>query len=176
MLYIQPPTTLTFNGRSSLDGNKSKENLYTGLENSIVLNRKKSAKQLSPDFYESDDDGLTTRANYEQQPHQQDQHNNKYHSFSRYTTPKSYDNWSYSTMTMGSHRASLPTESKYVRRSLNKRYAKKENTNVNNRPRPKPLQYDNEKYYEHVFPKRDAGRNYCTDVYYQPNSLEQAEL
>lgn len=81
-------------------------------------------------------------------------------------------------MTMGTNinRASLPnTDNKYVRRSLNKRYNKKENANINFRPRPKPLQYENEKYYEHVFPKRDA-KNYSTDVYYQPDSLEQAEL
>ncbi|RZC31752.1 hypothetical protein BDFB_009556 [Asbolus verrucosus] len=71
---------------------------------------------------------------------------------------------------MGSHRSSLPVDNKYVRRSL-----KKYNKNKDNRPRPKPLQFENEKYYDHVFPKRETKSN-STDLFYQPNSLEHAEL
>ncbi|KAJ8922191.1 hypothetical protein NQ315_004126 [Exocentrus adspersus] len=135
------PTTLTYNGRSSLEDPKPKaENVYYGLD--TQTNRPKS-RIFSPDFYESDDD---IENSY---------HQDKYHSFSRYTTPSTKDNWSYaSTVAAGPHRHSLP--------------------NDNNRPRPKPLQYENEKYYDHVFPKRDG--KIGVDGFYQPNSLEHAEL
>ncbi|KAJ8968388.1 hypothetical protein NQ314_002342 [Rhamnusium bicolor] len=151
------PTTLTFNGRSSLEESKSKaENVYYGLN---TQTDKPNSRNFTPDFYESDND---TEKSY---------HQDKYHSFSRYTTPKSKDNWSYaSTMAMGSHRNSLPNDNKYVRRSLNKKYNKKDS----NRPRPKPLQYENEKYYDLVFPKRDG--RIITDIFYQPSSLDHAEL
>ncbi|KAJ8946967.1 hypothetical protein NQ318_015905 [Aromia moschata] len=124
--------------RSSLEESKPKaENVYYGLDTQI--NRPKS-RILSHDLYESDND---TEKSYRQ---------DKYHSFSRYTTPKSKDNWSYaSTAGEGAHRNSLPSDSK-----------------------PKPLQYENEKYYDHVFPKRDG--RISTDIFYQPNNLEHAEL
>ena len=64
----------------------------------------------------------------------------------------------------------MPVDNKYVRRSL-----KKYNKNKDNRPRPKPLQIENEKYYDHVFPKRELRSN-STDLFYQPNSLDHAEL
>ncbi|KAJ8974109.1 hypothetical protein NQ317_010583 [Molorchus minor] len=150
------PTTLTFNGRSSLEEPKTvPENVYCGLDTQI--NRPQS--RISPhDLYESDNDTESC-------------HQVKYHSFSRYTTPRSKDNWSYSsTMAVGPQRNSQPSDNKYIRRSLNKKYNKRDST----RPRPKPLQYENEKYYDHVFPKRDG--RISTDIFYQPNSLEHAEF
>ncbi|XP_023312685.1 uncharacterized protein LOC111692797, partial [Anoplophora glabripennis] len=151
------PTTLTYNGRSSLEESKPKaENVYSGLD--TQPDRPKS-RIFSPDFYESDNDT------------EKGCHQDKYYSFSRYTNPSTKDNWSYaSTMAMGPHRHSLPNDNKYARRSLNKKFNKKDRT----RPRPKPLQYENEKYYDHVFPKRDG--RISADIFYQPSSLEHAEL
>ncbi|CAH1179150.1 unnamed protein product [Phaedon cochleariae] len=136
-----PPTTHTFNGRSSLGESKPMdENVYCGLNTHTD-----KPKIFSGDFYDSENDTESCRQD-------------KCYSFSRYIDPKSKDNWSYcSTLAMGSHRNSLPID-KYVRRSLNKK----------DRPRPKPLQYEHERYYDHVFPKRD--------YFYQPNKLDHAEL
>ncbi|CAG9827403.1 unnamed protein product [Diabrotica balteata] len=113
---------------------------------------------LSADFFESDND----TENYQQ---------DKYHSFSRYSNHKSKDNWSYGATTtagINSHRYSLPNDNKYTRKSEHKKYHKKE------KARPKPLQFEHEKYYDHVFPKRDV--RIGTDFFYQPNSLDHAEL
>lgn len=40
-----------------------------------------------------------------------------------------------------------------------------------------PLQYENHKYYDHIFPVRNPKQDTknCS-VYYQPNSLDHAEL
>ncbi|CAH1372543.1 unnamed protein product [Tenebrio molitor] len=149
-------TTLTFNGRNSVQ-EKPKENVYSGLEPNTLHLRN---RELSLNFFESDDND--TEKSY--------QDRSKYYSFNRYSNPKPFDNWSYNTVAMGSHRASLPVDNKYVRRSL-----KKYNKNKDSRPRPKPLQFENEKYYDHVFPKREARSN-STDLFYQPNSLDHAEL
>lgn len=111
---------------------------------------------LSSDFFESDNDTESYRPD-------------KYYSFNRYTNPKSKDNWSYGTTAgLNSHRYSLPNDNKYVKRSDKQRYNKKDKT------RPKPLQYEHEKYYDHVFPKREG--RISTDFFYQPHNLEHAEL
>ncbi|XP_063911069.1 hemicentin-1 isoform X2 [Zophobas morio] len=149
-------TTLTFNGRNSVE-EKPKENVYSGLEPNTLHLRN---RELSLNFFESDDND--TEKSF--------QDRSKYYSFNRYSNQKPFDNWSYNTLAMGSHRASLPVDNKYVRRSL-----KKYNKNKDNRPRPKPLQIENEKYYDHVFPKRELRSN-STDLFYQPNSLDHAEL
>ncbi|XP_015833192.1 kin of IRRE-like protein 2 isoform X2 [Tribolium castaneum] len=145
-------TTLTFNGRNSVE-ERPKENVYSGLEPKTLHLRN---RDLALNFFESDDND--TEKSF--------QDRSKYYSFNRYSGQKPFDNWSYNTMAAGSHRASLPVDNKYVRRSQ-KKYNKKD------RPRPKPLQFENEKYYDHVFPKN---RSSSTDLFYQPNSLDHAEL
>lgn len=111
---------------------------------------------MSADFFDSED---TDR--YPQ---------DKYHSFNRFNTPNC-DNWSYaSTPAMNSHRNSLPNpNSKYTKRSHDKR-----SNRQSDKPRPKPLQYEHEKYYDHVFPKKDG--RIGTDFFYQPSSFAHAEL
>ncbi|KAK9876843.1 hypothetical protein WA026_015079 [Henosepilachna vigintioctopunctata] len=163
------PTIHTYNGRSSLE-DKRKENIYSGLHSANC--HRLGERDLPSDFFDSDD----TETSYRFDP-------SKYHSFNRYNAPKSYDNWSYNTLTMlGSHRSSLPntdkyahrmsssnTENKYTRRSLN-RYSK------NAKPRPRPLQADNQKYYDHVFPKPRDLKIQSSNFHYQPGSLDKAEL
>lgn len=61
---------------------------------------------------------------------------------------------------------SLPSDNKYTKRSKNKKHHQQQ------KARPKPLQYENEKYYDLVFPKREVQGS----VYYQPGRLEHAEL
>lgn len=94
----------------------------------------------------------------------------RYHTFNRYhTVDRSCDYFGTAvseppqapTSYFITHRTSLPSDSKYARRSKNKR-----------QQRPKPLQYENEKYYDLVFPKREVQGS----VYYQPGRLEHAEL
>ncbi|XP_057662340.1 kin of IRRE-like protein 2 [Diorhabda carinulata] len=149
----QQPTTLTFNGRSSLGESKQKaENFYSSLMDTHT--DRTNTRILSTDFFESDNDTDNCRQN-------------KYYSFNRYTNSISKDNWSYGTSAgFNTHRYSLPNDNKYVR--SNKKYNKKD------KARPKPLQYEHEKYYDHVFPKRDD--RIGTDFFYQPNNLEHAEL
>ncbi|CAH0546798.1 unnamed protein product [Brassicogethes aeneus] len=129
---------------------------------------------LSPDFFDSEGVNDNKRVLENVGPMQD---KSKYYSFSRYDDyPDKTDNWSYSTMQMGSHRSSFPSDSRHVRRSLNnKKYHKKDSgTRSSAIARPKPLQYDNEKYYDHVFPKRD-GALYAPH-FYQPNCYDHAEL
>ncbi|CAH1123497.1 unnamed protein product [Ceutorhynchus assimilis] len=90
------------------------------------------------------------RTSFEERYHQEDL-DKRYRSFSRYEPPKPDDNWSYAN--------------KYKRRSLNSR--------KNGTFRPKPLQLDNEKYYDLVFPKqRSTDYRYV----YEPNGLDRADL
>lgn len=158
-------TILTFNGRTSVE-EKPKENIYSGLESN---NRQFNNRDLSSlNCYESDD-----------------QDRCKYYSFNRYnptTTQKPLNNWAYDNSDVGvgshNHKFALAADNnRYKRRStLNKKYYNK------HKSRPKPLQYENEKYYDHVFPKRNSTSNNAddepigNDLFYQPNSLEHAEL
>lgn len=73
------------------------------------------------------------------------------------------------------HRLSLPTANKYIRRSVKKKHT---NKNRDTKPRPKPLQIENEKYYDHIFPAQHPKQETktSTSTYYQPNSLDHAEL
>ncbi|KAF7265901.1 hypothetical protein GWI33_020647 [Rhynchophorus ferrugineus] len=139
-----PSTTHTFNGRSSL-GETSHQRYLRALTPTTTTTT--TIKQN--DLNLADD----------LEPYQ----SAKYRSFSRYELPEPNDNWSYaSTMTMG---RSLPIESKYRRRS---------GTGRKTKARPKPLQPENEKYYDHVFPKRYSMGT--EGYYYQTNSLDHAEL
>lgn len=95
--------------------------------------------------------------------------NPRYHTLDRYHTVDKSINFNTSASTepptyyyYNTHRMSLPADNKYTRRSKNKKQ----------KARPKPLQYDNEKYYDMVFPKREVP----SSVYYQPGRLEHAEL
>lgn len=100
---------------------------------------------------------------------------NRYHSFNRYELPKPNDNWSYaSTMIVGSYSNSLAPDNKYKRRSLNSR--KNRNKDAGSKARPKPLQLENEKYYDLVFPKRRQNEGNDFRYVYEPNSLDHAEL
>lgn len=54
-----------------------------------------------------------------------------------------------------------------MKRSKNKKHHQQQQ-----KARPKPLQYENEKYYDLVFPKREVQGS----VYYHPGRLEHAEL
>lgn len=91
---------------------------------------------------------------------------------------------SFNTMAVRSHRSSLPIDNnKYDRRSSlqnSKKYYKNKDTKA----RPKPLQVgDNEQYYNHIFPattttnpKSHYNKNTRTDMYFQPSTLDRAEL
>lgn len=151
-MYIQhqSPTTLTLNGRNRLeDYFRPNENFYYGLE---TQRETPKSRILPSDTYESeyDTDGFPEEKSY---------------SFNVYTS-KIQDNWSsLSTVAMNS-RNSLPLDSGRYQKQNNsgRKYQKK---------RPKPLQYENQKYYDHVFPKRERSDS---QVYYKPSSFERAEL
>ncbi|XP_017772933.1 PREDICTED: uncharacterized protein LOC108560027 [Nicrophorus vespilloides] len=129
------PTTLTFNGRSSVEEWKGVENVYTGLADD------ERASNKQPKYFESPSptsvvQGAGAGAFPSSFATTDPQYQRKYRSFNKYG----------------------PKKSKDPRRSLPK-------------PRPKPLQLEHEKYYDHIFPKHSYN-----DVYYQPNSLDHAEL
>lgn len=113
---------------------------------------------MSPNFYDSDD--IETEGGY-----RTDFNERNFNNFNTYNT---VDRPVEAETDFGNtQRPSLIPE-KYVRRSLPhaKRYKGRE--------RPKPLQPDNEKYYDHIFPKDSKSKVH--QVYYQPRSLDHAEL
>lgn len=85
---------------------------------------------------------------------------NKYSNFSKYNSPQLKGNWSnHSTFTQVDNCTQRNDE----------RYQK------NKTARPKPLQYENHKYYDLVFPKKKNGNS--TDIFYRSKYyLEYAEL
>lgn len=67
------------------------------------------------------------------------------------------------------------------RNSRKTNYNKNANTsNTNSKQRPRPFQvHDNERYYNHVFslkPQRSLAKNIYSNEYFQPNSLDRAEI
>ncbi|XP_031357724.1 uncharacterized protein LOC116181483 isoform X2 [Photinus pyralis] len=158
------PTTHTFKGRSSLEDHPREDGIYSGLN---------SRSQTVPkNYFESDDIEHFRHGD------------GKYHSYHKYHSirkPTDIDDGGnnvpdFSTMAARTYRSSLPTDSRYDRRSSlqnSKKYCK-------NKPRPKPLQVgEHEQYYNHIFPTNPkvANRNSrSTDLYFQPSTLERAEL
>lgn len=97
-------------------------------------------------------------------PYDTNAENPRYHTLNRYHT---VDKCNFGTSASGetpfySHRMSLPPDNKYARRKKQHKH----------KSRPKPLQYENEKYYDLVFPKREVQGS----VYYQSSRLDHAEL
>lgn len=82
----------------------------------------------------------------------------------------------------GSHRSSLPITDKYAHRSSfpsteNRGTRRSSNKyNKNTKARPKPLQLENEKYYDLVFPKQKVINFSDSGFKYQPGCLDKAEL
>lgn len=114
---------------------------------------------MPPKFYESDgNDSFPDDEKYRNQ--------SPYFSTMSKTTINSPTDFN-----AGSHRSSLPADTKYFQRSSlksSKKYNKKDT-----RPRPKPLQMENEKYYDHIFPVSTKSTNKYS---YQPDSSNHAEL
>lgn len=97
---------------------------------------------------------------------------NPYNSLDRYNT---VHNTTFNTFKSEEPiRHSLPANNRYTRRSLKSRSKSRET-----KPRPKPLQVENEKYYDHIFPVQylsQQTKNTNASNYYQPNTLDQEEL
>ncbi|KAF5289667.1 hypothetical protein FQR65_LT11784 [Abscondita terminalis] len=163
------PTTHTFKGRSSLEDHPTEENVYSGVNSTI---RQYRSQTVPKNYFESDDieNGLKFRHG-----------DGKYHSYHKYYSirkPTDIDDGenfsSFNTMTARSHRSSLPTDSKYDRRSSLQNNSKKY---CKNKSRPKPLQFgEHEQYYNHIFPINPKNSNRNTDLYFQPSTLDRAEL
>lgn len=84
--------------------------------------------------------------------------------------PKPYveNQTNYHTLSTTSKKTPLPMDNiKYFQRTSSKN-GRKYNKN---KSRPKPLQVENEKYYEHIFPP-----THNTRYSYQPDSCNHAEL
>lgn len=79
----------------------------------------------------------------------------------------------FNTTATGSQKSSIPADSKYVRRSSLQNNSKKYGKAKDIKARPKPLQLENQKYYEQVFPVRYQKNQ---KQGYQPDSLNHAEL
>lgn len=97
---------------------------------------------------------------------------NQYSSLDRYNTIHStFDTFKSEEPV----RQSLPnTNNKYTRRS-----AKSRNKNRETKPRPKPLQFENQKYYDQIFPVpylNQETKDTDASTYYLPNNLNPAEL
>lgn len=110
---------------------------------------------------------------------------NKYHSIGKPFDLDDEENFTtFHTIATKSHRSSLPIDNKYNRRS-SLQNSKKYHKNKDTKSRPKPLQVgDNEQYYNHIFPvkKTNLSKANCyfnknvSDVYFQPSSIDRAEL
>ncbi|XP_071051965.1 kin of IRRE-like protein 2 isoform X3 [Onthophagus taurus] len=147
-------TTQTFNGRSRLEEQKRKEIDYGGLKTRTL-----SSNIYNSDTYETDRDYDIENDLRNTRP---------YRSLNKYNTVgESVEGVTY----FGASANSCQSE-KYQRRSLppqQKRYK-------SNRERPKPLQPDCERYYDQIFPKESKMKTNHSQHYYQPNSLDHAEL
>lgn len=95
----------------------------------------------------------------------------KCRSFNKYNQPDMLS--FYNVLETDSRKSSLPNEGKYVRRSSLQSSSKKYGKSKENKPRPRPLQADNAKYYEHIFPERYARFQRQS---YQPERTSYAEL
>lgn len=113
---------------------------------------------MPSNFYESDDN--------ESHFHAQKIKNYKYNTMPK---PVVENSTNYHTLTTTYQRSSLPMDNKYFQRSSSKN-SRKYNKN---KSRPKPLQVENEKYYEHIFPATPKSINKYS---YQPTSFNHAEL
>ncbi|XP_065161053.1 irregular chiasm C-roughest protein isoform X2 [Atheta coriaria] len=154
---MKPTTTLTFNGRSSVcgGGGGGGDNVYAGIGGARRLTLP------SPNACESDDDGVAETAvrggssgggGYARK-------SRSYNKYNAIDAPRE-----------SRARASLPSG------GGGRRHGRRTDAN-HVTARPKPLQADCEKYYEHIFPSRQPrARQSYNDVYYQPNSMDHAEL
>lgn len=97
------------------------------------------------------------------------QNDRKYHSYHKYNTIK--DPGEQTFVTIGADRFA---------RGYSLQNSQKHRNNKSAKPRPKPLQIENEPYYNHIFPaaqdNRRSNRRSAGDIYFQPNSLDRAEL
>lgn len=96
--------------------------------------------------------------------------NNKFSNFNKYHESTLKQPWSnHSTLKQADKFSHQPYEDKYATIDSTKKYQK------NKTARPKPLQYENHKYYDLVFPTRKDPNS--TDIFYRSNYyLEYAEL
>lgn len=142
-------TLTTLNGRNSIE-----ESVLSRSRNSYYEHQtptKKSKPHYHPDSYKSRHDYYG---------------NNKYSSFNKYNNSTLKESWlNHSTLKQADKFSHLPDEEKYA----SKKYQR------NKTARPKPLQYENHKYYDLVFPTRKDSNS--TDIFYRSNYyLEYAEL
>lgn len=143
-------TTLTLNGRHRVEESIPRTgNIYHEQQTST-----KKSKSYYPDSYKQYDERYG---------------DNKCSSFNKYNGPQIKDNFSsHSTLTQ-TNKYTLPIEERYATIDSSKKYQK------NKTARPKPLQYENHKYYDLVFPKKRDSNS--TDIFYRSNYyLEYAEL
>lgn len=142
-------TTLTLNGRDSLaETVPHKRNTYD--QHTPSTNKSKS-------YY---DNSLTRRGDlYE---------GDRYYSFNKYGNQLKDVSSNYGTLKQAPKFSQSHDES-YATIDSSKKYQR------NKTARPKPLQYENHKYYDLVFPKKKD--NNSTDIFYRSNYyLEYAEL
>lgn len=141
-------TTLTLNGRHNI------EESLPGTWNTYheQPNTTKKSKYHSHDLYKRHDDSYQ---------------DNKYSSFSRFNNPElkaSYNSFATQANINYQH-----NDERHTTIDSNGKYQS------NKTARPKPLQYENRKYYDLVFPKKRDSLS--TDIFYRSNYyLEYAEL
>lgn len=142
-------TTLTLNGRDSIEESVPRAR-------SICYDQQSPAKSKSPYH-----DSYKYRRDY--------YGDNKNFSFNKYNGTKLKDTWSNHSTLKQANKFSQPYEEKYASIDSSKKYQRYKTA------RPKPLQYENHKYYDLVFPKKKD--NNSTDIFYRSNYyLEYAEL
>lgn len=144
-------TTLTLNGRDSIEESLPRsKNIYYEQQTPT-----KMSKTHYPDSYKYRHDYYG---------------NNKYSSFNKYNNSTLRQTWSnHSTLKQADKFTHQPYEEKYATIDSTKKYQR------NKTARPKPLQYENHKYYDLVFPTRKDTNS--TDIFYRSNyCLEYAEL
>lgn len=138
-----------------------------------TLNGRDSVEESVPRtrniYYEQQTPTNQYKSHYKETVNHPDTHyeDNKYYSFNRSKSSQSKDNWFIRSNSALSQSNDL-IDGKYTSDSTNRFQ------NIKT-ARPKPLQYENRKYYDLIFPKKTNSNS--TDIFYRSNYyLEYADL